>query len=59
MSQVDIAEIVGVSQMHVSRLLKRAFKELREAYGELAGDGELDGGFDDDEAGDELGDDEE
>lgn len=34
MSQVDIAEIVGVSQMHVSRLLKRAFEQLRDAYGD-------------------------
>ncbi len=32
MSQIDIAEIVGVSQMHVSRLLRRAFDELREIY---------------------------
>lgn len=38
MSQVDIAEIVGVSQMHVSRLLRRAFAELREAYGDVDGE---------------------
>lgn len=36
MSQVDIAAIVGVSQMHVSRLLRRAFDQLREVHG---GDG--------------------
>lgn len=34
MSQVDIAAEVGVSQMHVSRLLKKAFAQLRDAYGE-------------------------
>lgn len=34
MSQVDIAAEVGVSQMHVSRLLKKAFSELRAAYGD-------------------------
>ncbi len=34
MSQVDIAAVVGVSQMHVSRLLRRAFEQLREAYGD-------------------------
>jgi RNA polymerase sigma-B factor len=56
MSQVDIAEIVGVSQMHVSRLLKRAFRELREAYGEVAGDAEFDGDVDADEVGDQAGD---
>jgi len=33
MSQVDIATEVGVSQMHVSRLLKKAFGQLRDAYG--------------------------
>lgn len=30
LSQVDIADIVGVSQMHVSRLLRRSFDDLRE-----------------------------
>ena len=32
MSQVEIAEVVGVSQMHVSRLLRRAFEQLRDAH---------------------------
>jgi RNA polymerase sigma-B factor len=31
MSQSEIAEQVGISQMHVSRLLARALGELREA----------------------------
>ncbi|MEO6570665.1 MAG: SigB/SigF/SigG family RNA polymerase sigma factor [Ilumatobacteraceae bacterium] len=31
-SQVDIAEAVGVSQMHVSRLLRSAFERLRQEY---------------------------
>jgi RNA polymerase sigma-B factor len=48
MSQVDIAAIVGVSQMHVSRLLKRAFNDLRGAYGDVGGDeGFVDEGDDD------------
>lgn len=34
MSQVDIAAAVGISQMHVSRLLRSTFDRLREAYGE-------------------------
>ncbi len=29
-SQSEIAELVGVSQMHVSRLLKRSFEQMRE-----------------------------
>jgi RNA polymerase sigma-B factor len=37
MSQVDIAEVVGVSQMHVSRLLRRSFEQLREQVGEADG----------------------
>ncbi len=49
MSQVDIAAIVGVSQMHVSRLLKRAFRELRGAYGDVDGDAEFDAEDDDEE----------
>ncbi len=35
MSQVDIAAEVGVSQMHISRLLKKAFGQLRDAYGDV------------------------
>lgn len=31
MSQSEIAAVVGVSQMHVSRLLRRAFEEMRAA----------------------------
>ncbi len=31
LSQSEIAAIVGVSQMHVSRLLRRSFEQLREA----------------------------
>jgi RNA polymerase sigma-B factor len=30
MSQSEIAEEVGISQMHVSRLLRRSFERLRE-----------------------------
>ena len=29
-SQSEIAELVGVSQMHVSRLLRRSFEQMRE-----------------------------
>jgi RNA polymerase sigma-B factor len=32
LSQSDIAERVGVSQMHVSRLLRKAFAILRDEY---------------------------
>ncbi len=32
LSQVEIAEIVGVSQMHVSRLLRKAFDQMRDQY---------------------------
>jgi RNA polymerase sigma-B factor len=31
-SQTEIAEEVGVSQMHVSRLLKQSFEQMREIY---------------------------
>lgn len=33
-SQQEIADRVGVSQMHVSRLLKRSFEQMREAMGD-------------------------
>jgi len=36
LSQSEIAERIGVSQMHVSRLLRAALGQLREAAGELA-----------------------
>jgi RNA polymerase sigma-B factor len=35
MSQSEIAEIVGVSQMHVSRLLRRSFEEMRAHLGDM------------------------
>lgn len=38
-SQSEIAELVGVSQMHVSRLLKRSFEEMRELMTQEADDG--------------------
>lgn len=41
LSQAEIAEIVGVSQMHVSRLLRRSFEDLRVAYGDLDGEPEV------------------
>jgi RNA polymerase sigma-B factor len=31
-TQSQIAEVVGVSQMHISRLLDRTLKELRERF---------------------------
>ena len=31
-TQSQIAEVIGVSQMHVSRLLDRTLKELRERF---------------------------
>lgn len=34
LSQTEIAEIVGISQMHVSRLLRRSFEQMRSALGE-------------------------
>jgi RNA polymerase sigma-B factor len=40
LSQSQIADRVGVSQMHVSRLLRKAFAMLREEY---IGDGDADG----------------
>ena len=38
-----------MSQMHVSRLLKRAFRELRSAYGDLDDDAEDSDDADDEE----------
>ena len=35
LTQAEIAERVGVSQMHVSRLIRRALEKIRE---EIAGD---------------------
>ena len=40
LSQSDIADAVGVSQMHVSRLLRRSFEQMREW---MVGDDETDG----------------
>ena len=34
-TQTEIAEIIGVSQMHVSRLLRRAIDDLRRQLGEM------------------------
>jgi RNA polymerase sigma-B factor len=34
-TQTEIAEIIGVSQMHVSRLLRRAVEDLRRQLGEM------------------------
>ena len=36
-SQSDIAELMGISQMHVSRLLRASFEALREAADEPEG----------------------
>ena len=33
----DIAELMGISQMHVSRLLRASFEALREAADEAEG----------------------
>ena len=41
MSQSEIAEVVGVSQMHVSRLLRRSFEQMREWMEESPGADEL------------------
>ena len=35
LTQSQIAERVGISQMHVSRLIRRALESLRESAGEL------------------------
>jgi RNA polymerase sigma-B factor len=34
MTQTEIGELLDISQMHVSRLLSRAFEELRNTLGE-------------------------
>ena len=39
-SQTEIAEMVGISQMHVSRLLRQAVDQLRSAIDELPSDGD-------------------
>ncbi len=39
LSQAEIAERVGLSQMHVSRLLRRSFEQMREWSGSQPGDG--------------------
>lgn len=38
MSQSEIADVVGISQMHVSRLLRRSFEQMRAWMGEGADD---------------------
>lgn len=38
LSQSDIAERVGISQMHVSRLLRRSFEQMRAAMGDAGDD---------------------
>ena len=50
MSQSEIGEAIGISQMHVSRLLRRSFEQMREWIDdpdelvEVLGDGQLDDG---------------
>ena len=39
-SQTEIAEMVGISQMHVSRLLRQAVDQLRSAIDELPLEGD-------------------
>ncbi|MCA1729147.1 MAG: sigma-70 family RNA polymerase sigma factor, partial [Actinobacteria bacterium] len=34
-TQTEIAQMIGVSQMHVSRLLRRAMEDLRGQLGEM------------------------
>lgn len=46
LSQSDIAERVGVSQMHVSRLLRKAFAILRDEYVGDDADSEAEAGLD-------------
>ncbi len=39
-TQTEIAQTIGVSQMHVSRLLRRAIEDLRGQLGELDDEGD-------------------
>lgn len=41
MSQSEIADAMGVSQMHVSRLLRRSFDQMREWVGDAAAPSEM------------------
>ena len=41
MSQSEIADAMGVSQMHVSRLLRRSFEQMREWAGDVASPSEV------------------
>jgi RNA polymerase sigma-B factor len=50
-TQTQIAEVLGISQMHVSRLLARTLRRLREAVGETGDEGEL---VDGDEEGSDV-----
>ena len=49
MSQSEIGDSMGISQMHVSRLLRRSFEQMREWVADPAGDG----GFGYEESNDE------
>jgi RNA polymerase sigma-B factor len=42
MSQAEIGEAIGVSQMHVSRLLRRSFEQMREWIDDPGGDASID-----------------
>ena len=42
MSQAEIGEAIGVSQMHVSRLLRRSFEQMRDWIEDPAGDASAD-----------------
>lgn len=45
LTQSQIAERIGVSQMHVSRLIRRALEALRDSAGEIEPDAATDGGW--------------